>query len=128
MAIRFARIALGLAFLSAVGIRFGLWGSGGWSGFVEYTGEVCSFMPRSTIPLLAVAATCCELSFGLALVTGVMVRHAAIGAAGRLAMCGTAMAISNGVRDPLDYSVFSASACAVLLASADRRRVTTTRS
>src|SRR5580765_1253696 len=81
MAIRYARIALGLAFLSAVASRFGWWGGGSWSGFVKYTGQVCSFMPRSTIPLLAVAATCCELSFGIALVVGIQVRAAAIGAA-----------------------------------------------
>jgi hypothetical protein len=40
----------------------------------------------------------------------------AFGAATLLFLFGTAMAISFGIKSPLDYSVFSASAAAVLLA------------
>lgn len=54
MAILYARIALGAAFLSAVADRFGLWGKyGGWgnfANFTKYTGEVNSFMPAFAIP------------------------------------------------------------------------------
>ena len=50
-AILYARIALGVAFLSAVADRFGLWGKyGGWgnfANFTKYTAEVNSFMPES---------------------------------------------------------------------------------
>jgi len=113
--VRYARLALGAAFLSAVASRFGLWGGGSWAGFVRYTGEVCSFAPARLIPLLAVAATALELGFGVALVLGVRVRAVATGAAILLAVFAISMAISFGPESPLDYSVFSASACALLL-------------
>jgi putative oxidoreductase len=115
----YARIAIGAAFLSAVASRFGLWagepGMGHFPGFIRYTGEVNAFMPRAVIPALAWAATAAETSLGLALVTGVAVRWTALGAAALLALFGTAMAISLGLKEPLDYSVFSASAGALLL-------------
>jgi hypothetical protein len=38
-----------------------------------------------------------------------------------LAIFGTAMAISFGIKSPMDYSVFSASAAAALLAVCARR-------
>jgi uncharacterized membrane protein YphA (DoxX/SURF4 family) len=111
----YARVALGAAFLSAVGSRLGLWGGNDFAAFERYTAEVNSFMPAATIPLLARAATVLELALGVALVAGVGGRWVARGAALLLALVGTAMAISFGVKSPLDYSVFSASACALLL-------------
>ena len=73
-------------------------------------------MPASTIPFLAWAATAAELTLGLALVLGIWLRWAAIGSAVLLVLFGTAMAISFGIKSPLDYSVFSASAASVLVA------------
>jgi uncharacterized membrane protein YphA (DoxX/SURF4 family) len=119
-AIRFARYALAAAFLSAVASRFGLWGGGSWAAFEQYTAEVNSFMPAFAIPILARVATALELGLGIALLTGVWPRYVALGAAGLLAIFGTAMAISFGPKNPLDYSVFSASACALLLARAEQ--------
>jgi len=120
LAILYARIALGAAFLSAVADRFGLWGKyGGWGNFANfttYTAQVNSFMPAFIIPSLAWAATLAELSLGIALIFGVWPRWVAFGAAALLFMFGTAMAISFGIKSPLDYSVFSASAGALLLA------------
>jgi putative oxidoreductase len=120
-AILYARWALGAAFLSAVADRFGLWGKyGGWGNFAnfkQYTAQVNSFMPPSVIPFLAWAATALELSLGVALIIGIWPRWAALGAATLLFLFGTAMAISFGIKSPLDYSVFSASAAALLLAS-----------
>jgi putative oxidoreductase len=116
----YLRIALGSAFLSAVADRFGLWGKyagwGNFANFTRYVGQVNSFMPSFTIPFLAWAATAAELSFGIALILGLWTRWAAFGAAILLSLFGTAMAISFGVKSPLDYSVFSASAGALLLA------------
>jgi uncharacterized membrane protein YphA (DoxX/SURF4 family) len=114
-AIRYARIALGAAFLSAVGSRLGLWGDYDFAAFEQYTAEVNSFMPAFTIPFLARAATVLEMSLGIALIAGFWLRWVAAGAAILLAMFGTAMAISFGVTSPLDYSVFSASAAALFL-------------
>lgn len=118
--ILYARIALGAAFLSAVADRFGVWGKyGGWGSFTnfeQYTAQVNSFMPAFVIPFLAWAATVAELSLGIALILGIWIRWVGKGAAALLFLFGTAMAISFGVKSPLDYSVFSASAGALLLA------------
>lgn len=116
----YARMALGAAFLSAVGSRFGLWrgepGLKHFAAFVSYTAQVNAFMPATTIPFLAWAATVAELSLGIALIAGFKLRGAALGSALLLAVFGTAMAISFGIKSPMDYSVFSASAAALLLA------------
>ena len=115
----YARIALGAAFLSAVADRFGLWGKyGGWRNFAnfeKYTAQVNSFMPAPMVPFLAWAATVAELAFGIALIFGIWTRWVARGSAVLLFLFGTAMAISFGIKSPLDYSVFSASAGAFLL-------------
>jgi uncharacterized membrane protein YphA (DoxX/SURF4 family) len=120
LGILYARIALGAAFLSGIASRFGLYGKnvgyGNFANFVRYTAEVNSFMPTFTIPFLAWAATAAEFVLGIALILGVWPRTVALGSALLLALFGIAMAISFGIRSPLDYSVFSASATAVLLA------------
>ncbi|PTL85518.1 DoxX family membrane protein [Vitiosangium sp. GDMCC 1.1324] len=116
----YARLALGAAFLSGIASRFGLWGKGvgygSFENFVSYTAEVNSFMPAFTIPFLAWTATAAELLLGIGLIAGVRLRQVALGSALLLALFGTAMAISSGIKSPLDYSVFSASAGALLLA------------
>src|SRR5580693_652520 len=126
VAILYARFALGAAFLSAVADRFGLWGKyGGWgtfAKFTEYTGQVNSFMPAFMIPFLAWAATAAELTLGIALIIGIWARWVAFGATTLLLLFGAAMAISFGIKSPLDYSVFSASAAALLLASRQSER------
>ena len=122
----YVRFALGAAFLSAVADRFGLWGKyGGWgnfANFIKYTAQVNSFMPASTIPFLAWAATVAETLLGIALIVGLWPRFVALGSSLLLAMFGIAMAISFGVKSPMDYSVFSASAGALLLALYENRR------
>jgi uncharacterized membrane protein YphA (DoxX/SURF4 family) len=86
-------------------------------------------MPAATIPYLAWAATLAESTLGIALLAGIRLRWAALGSALLLTIFGAAMAVSLGPKSPLDYSVFSASAGALLLAqsappnhSSDRRR------
>ncbi len=116
----YTRTALGAAFLSAVASRFGLWDRTldlkHFAAFIEFAGEVNSFLPKAAIPYVAVAATIFESLFGILLVLGLFPRLASVGSAILLAMFGTAMAISYGIKSPLDYSVFSASGAAVLLA------------
>jgi putative oxidoreductase len=120
LAILYARIALGAAFLSGIASRFGWWGTGigygDFENFKQYTAEVNSFMPAFTIPFLAWTATAAELCLGIVLILGLWPRWVAYGSALLLALFGTAMAISFGFKSPLDYSVFSASAGALLLA------------
>ena len=121
LSVHYARIALGCAFLSAVASRFGLWDRHidmkHFANFVQYTAEVNSFMPASTIPFLAWMATVAETSLGIALILGVWPRQVAFAAAILLTIFGTAMAVSFGLKSPMDYSVYSASAAALLLAS-----------
>jgi putative oxidoreductase len=116
----YARIALGGAFLSAVAGRFGLWDRTldlqHFANFMEYTAEVNSFMPKTAIPYLAWAATVCETSLGVLLILGLWPRWVSLASAILLAMFATAMAISFGLKSPMDYSVYSASGAAVLLA------------
>jgi putative oxidoreductase len=126
-AVLYARVALGAAFLSGVADRFGLWrgkntGYGDFAHFVQYTAQVNSFMPAFTIPFLAWVATVAELILGVALIAGIRLRWTALASALLLALFGTAMGISFGCKSPLDYSVFSASAGAVLLAVYESRR------
>jgi uncharacterized membrane protein YphA (DoxX/SURF4 family) len=116
----YARIALGCTFLSAVVSRFGLWDRTldmqHFARFIQYTGEVNSFMPRAIVPFLAWAATICETTFGVLLILGLWLRWIALGSAVLLAMFGTAMAISFGPKAPMDYSVFADVGAALLLA------------
>ena len=120
VAVIYTRLALGAAFLSGIADRFGLYGKnvgyGNFANFVRYTAQVNSFMPAFTIRFLAWAATVAELLLGLALVLGLWIRWTSLASAVLLAVFGIAMAISFGLKSPLDYSVFSASAAALLLA------------
>jgi putative oxidoreductase len=126
----YTRLALGAAFLSGIADRFGWYtgrnvGYGNFAGFVSYTAKVNSFMPAVSIPFLVWAAMAAELFLGVALVLGVWPRWAAFASAVLLALFGIAMAISSGIKSPMDYSVFSASAGAVLLGLyQDRKAVT----
>jgi len=115
----YARIALGAAFLSAIASRFGLWDRTldlkHFANFIQYTAEVNWFMPAAIIPLLAWAATVAETSCGILLILGLWRRWVSLASTILLAMFGTAMAISFGIKSPMDYSVFSASGAAALL-------------
>jgi uncharacterized membrane protein YphA (DoxX/SURF4 family) len=120
-ALLYARAALGIGFLSGVADRFGLWrgrnvGYGNFDGFLRYTAKVNSFMPASSIPFLGWTATGAELILGVLLLIGLWPRWTGLASALLLILFGTAMAISFGAKSPLDYSVFSASAAAVMLA------------
>jgi putative oxidoreductase len=118
--ILYARLALGSAFLSAVASRFGLWYKtldlDHFRGFIQYTAEVNAFLPAALIPWIAWAATVAETGCGILLIAGLWLRWVSLASAILLAMFGTAMAISFGLKSPMDYSVFSASSAAALLA------------
>ena len=120
------RLMLGVAFLNGIASRFRLYGKnvgyGNYANYVKYAGEVNSFMPAWAIPFLANAATVAEFGFGLLLVLGWLTRWAAYGSALLLAMFGTAMAISFGLVSPLDYSVFTGCAGALVVAMYEEKR------
>ena len=120
LVIAYARIAVGAAFLSAVASRLGLWDRTldlkHFANFIAYAAEVNSFLPSAVIPYVAVLATVCETLFGILLLLGLWPRWISLGSAVLLVLFGTAMAISFGIKSPMDYSVFSASGASVLLA------------
>jgi uncharacterized membrane protein YphA (DoxX/SURF4 family) len=119
-AVLYARVALGAASLSAVASRFGLWNKTldlkHFAGFIQYTAQVLSFVPSSFISLLAWAATAAETALGILLLVGLWPGWISLASAALLGLFGISMAISFGPRSPLDYSVFSASSAALLLA------------
>lgn len=118
----FLRFALASAFLSAVAARFNLWGkwasfSEAWNSFINYTGEVNSFLPKSFIPTIAILATILETGLAILLLLGFKTSYAALCAGILLILFALAMTYSYGIKEPLDYSVFAASAGAFLLAT-----------
>jgi uncharacterized membrane protein YphA (DoxX/SURF4 family) len=117
------RVALGSSFLSGVADRFGAYsdGYGDFAGFLRYTAKVNAFMPLWTIPYLGWAATVAELTLGVALLAGLWLRWVSVASAVLLVLFGTAMALSFGVKSPLDYSVFSAATAVLMLAVFVRR-------
>jgi uncharacterized membrane protein YphA (DoxX/SURF4 family) len=121
----YARLALAAGFLSAVAGRFGLWtGQLHWESFARFHIRVAALNPWAPpvlVPVLAWSATIAETTLAVLLIAGVAKRWTAFGAAALLFWFATAMVIADGVKSPLDYSVYSASACALLLARREPR-------
>jgi uncharacterized membrane protein YphA (DoxX/SURF4 family) len=119
------RCALGGSFLSAVADRFGLWGTlgenhvawGSFDRFVAYTAQLNWFLPKATIPTVAVASTVVETVVGVLLVLGLQTRIAALSSGVLLLLFAVTMTGALGIKAPLDLSVFSAMGGAFLLAS-----------
>lgn len=113
------RFGLSFGFLSAVASRLSLLGakSSGWKSFLEYTGQVNSFAPKSIIPSIAVASTVLETAIAIMLLAGFKTSYAGFGAAIITLLFAIAMTYSFGIKEPLDYSVFAFSAGAFLLAT-----------
>ncbi|MGH9913816.1 MAG: DoxX family membrane protein [Pyrinomonadaceae bacterium] len=124
----FLRLALGIGFLSAVTDRFGLWGAygqpnvawGDFSRFVDYTGELNWFAPPALLPALAWTATFAEALLGLALVLGLFTRVAALLSGLLLLVFALTMTFALGIKAPLNFSVYAASAGGFLLAAYGR--------
>ena len=124
----FLRYALGLAFLSAVADRFGLWGPfgqpnvgwGNFSRFLEYTHTLTWYVPVGMVPVLGIIATGAELLFGLLLLVGWHTRVTALLSGLLLLVFGVSMALGLGVQAPLNYSVFTGAGGAILLANCER--------
>src|SRR6516165_6014337 len=110
----FVRLALEISFLSAVADRFCLWGVygqpnvswGNYARFVEYTAKLNWFLPAAMIPALAIVATAAETLFGLLLVFGWKTRIIALLSGVLLTTFALTMAITLGVKAPLNFSVF----------------------
>lgn len=124
----YLRLALAAAFLSAVADRFGLWGANGASGvawgdfahFQAYTAHLLPFLPEPLVGPAAWTATGAEVLLALALLVGYRVRVAAGASAVLLLLFALGMILGDGIKSPLDASVFSASAGALLLSVSPR--------
>lgn len=120
----FARFAIAIGFLSAVADRFGLWtpllgnGNVAWGNmqnFTAYTGVLLPWVPNFLLPLLAWTATIAEIVLGVLLLIGFQKRLVALLSGILLLAFAFSMLLSLNIKAPLDYSVFTAAACAFLL-------------
>ena len=121
----YLRLALGSAFLSSVADRFGLWGAtgaknvawGNFDNFLAYTAMLNPYAPSSLIPALGWIVTLAEATLGLLLILGFRIRETVALSGALLLVFAIGMTIGLGIKAPLDYSVFAASAGAFLLAA-----------
>ena len=115
------RIALALAFLSAVADRFGLWGKPGrpgvsWGNMEQFNAYVAKFnwfLPAAVIPLIGWAATAAEILLGLGLLIGWRLRWVFLASALLLLCFGLTMILALGPKAPFDYWVFYSCLCSV---------------
>ncbi|MFG3256775.1 hypothetical protein [Streptomyces sp. NPDC048172] len=121
-----ARLALAAGFLSAVADRFGLWGDPGtgevawgtYAAYLDYVRDLAPYFPGTLVDLAGGAATAAELVLGAALLAGAGTRLAARASAAVLLGFALSMFFFSGFEAPLNASVFSACAAALLLAVA----------
>ncbi|WP_323757958.1 DoxX family membrane protein [Roseivirga sp.] len=111
------RLALSIAFLSAVADRFGFWPAeisvwGNMETFLTYTSSMVPWAPESLVPFMGWSATILEVLFAVLLILGFKTRLTAQLSGILLLIFGLSMAFSFGIKAPLDYSVFSAAAAA----------------
>ena len=120
----FARIALALAFLSAVMDRFGLWTTvigkqnvawGNMDSFTSYTSSLMPYMPVQFVPLFAWTATIAEIILGILLLCGLFKKLTYLASGILLLIFGFSMMFFVSIKSPFDYSVFAAAACCFLL-------------
>ena len=121
----YMRLALGITFLAAVTDRFGLWGPpgtsnvawGNFENFLAYAATLNPYLPTAWIPTLGWIVTLAEVACGLALIVGFQTRRVAVVSGLLLLAFALGMIRGAGIKAPLSYSVFSASAGAFLLAT-----------
>lgn len=126
MSVLFARAALAVGFLSAVGDRVGWWGPPGtptvaWGDmehFMVYAAQLNPWFPAALIPLVGWITTIAEVVLGLWLLVGVRLRLAALCSGWLLVAFAAGMTAGPGVKTAFNASVFAAAAAAFLLAAA----------
>lgn len=113
----FLRLSIGIGFLSAVADRFGFWSKevsawGNWENFLAYTQSLNPWVPQAFIPFIGWLSTLLEIVFGLGLIIGFKTSLMAKLSGWLLLIFALSMAFTRGIKAPLDYSVFTASAAA----------------
>lgn len=119
----FVRLAVGIAFLSAVADRLGYWGPpghpgvawGNWANFKSYTHQLNFFVSEQISGVLAFIATLAETVLGILLILGYRIKISARLSGILLLLFATSMSLSLGIKSTFDYSVWiGASACFIL--------------
>ena len=121
----YVRFALGVSFLAAVTDRCGPWGPpgtrnvawGNFDNFLVYTAQLNPYLPTPWIPAVGWIVTLAEVVCGLALIVGFQTRRVAVVSGLLLLALALGMIRGAGIKAPFNYSVFSASAEALLLAT-----------
>lgn len=116
----FLRFALATGFLSAVADRFGIWNKdvsvwGNWDSFLEYTELINPWIPGAMISTIGIIVTVAEIVFALCLIIGYKTELFARLSGFLLLIFALSMTFSTGIKGPLDFSVFTASAGAFAL-------------
>ncbi len=121
----FARLAVGAVFLSNVADRLGLWGPPGtgsvaWGNLDNYYDSVRAlnpYLPEVLVPVVGWFVNIAEIVLGLLLIVGFKTRWAGLLSGLLLITFALANAVNFGIKVPLNYSIFSAAAAALLIAS-----------
>lgn len=113
----FLRLSIGCGFLSAVADRFGFWANdvsvwGNWNNFIAYTRTLNPLISSSLIPMIGWISTLLEIVLGVSLIIGFRTSVMAKLSGWLLLIFALAMSFTRGIKAPLDYSVFAASAAA----------------
>lgn len=119
------RAILGISMLSAVADRFGLWGVAGtpgiawgsWENFIVYTQQLNFFVSKPVAEFLGVLVTFFEIGLSIFLIIGFKIRLVALGTSLLMLLFAIAMALSVSIKAPLDYSVLTSAAGALLLST-----------
>ena len=113
----FLRLTVAISMLSAVADRFGLWAKelcmwGNMDKFIAYTQTLIPYIPGNYAVYLAWTATVLEVLLPICLLLGLKLRWTASLSGLMILTFALAMATSLGIKAPIDYSAFTASAAA----------------
>lgn len=116
----FLRVAIAAGFLSASADRFGWWPAevsawGNWKAFEAYTASLLFYLPDWMVTISAGVSTILEVIFGIALLTTFKTPLIAFCSGVLTLIFAMGMVIGIGIKAPLDYSAFTASAAAFAL-------------
>ena len=122
-AVLLLRLALTLTLLAAVADKLGYWGEpgtahvqwGDWSSYTTFMHTTLFYLPAGIAEKLGTVATTLEVAFALMFLFGLKVRWAAIGTGIYTLLLALALLIAQGIKVPLNYSLFVVSAAGFLL-------------
>jgi putative oxidoreductase len=123
IAVILARLALAIAFISAVADRFGLWGNFGDPGvswgsmpnFYRHVAKLAPWAPQAAIPGLAWIVTVLEGVLGIGLIVGYRLKEVAWVSALLLLIFAVSMMAFQSIKLTFNFSVLTCAACAYLV-------------